>query len=339
MHGVCGQVPPQPNITPPTRPAFLEIVAVGCRNLLPYALMPMSLPHLKFLLDTHDGTLTGATSESKAPAPDNPNFLERIVLPVHLPENPIFCPALRIAAFDSRLGGMSTPNVGNCRVPLTHKCPWAESYVPPRQLTAVDAAPPTPPQDDDAAPARPPGPEEAAAETPAPGAATAETSAAGAGAVDDAANAAPVEAPVSEAALANELVIGGLEAGVAADSSAARGGSSQVSAAAAADDGSGPPALRIKGAGSIDAGSPGADGQKEEEGEDDDDWLWNEHAATFLNLDYDRLATAAPTDAQAVQDELAVAVRPVDDGTGVFGDLPRCKSLYSPKTVAPLAPL
>jgi hypothetical protein len=100
---------------------------------------------------------------------------------------------------------------------------------------------------------------------------------------------------------------------VAAGSEAARGGSSQVSAAATADDGSGPPSFPQK------AGAGVAEGSEDE----NEEWLWNEHAASFLNLDFDRLTTAAPTDAQAVKDELALAVRPVDDGTGVFGDLPR----------------
>jgi hypothetical protein len=39
---------------------------------------------------------------------------QRIVIPIMLPDNPIFAPALNITAFDSRLGGFLKPDVGTC---------------------------------------------------------------------------------------------------------------------------------------------------------------------------------------------------------------------------------
>jgi hypothetical protein len=335
---VSSQVPPKPNITPPTRPAFLEIVAVGCRNMLPYALMPMSLPHLKFYLDTNDGTVTGATSESKAPTPDNPNFLEKVVMPVNLPENPIFCPALRIAAFDSRLGGASTPNVGNCRVSLTTKCPWSEAYVPPRQLAAPNTTKATPPPPPSTGDEKPMLESEAAVgamntTTTSPPATEATVAAgieAGGDTVTTQSGVDAVEgktAPPADVATSTSistvplLEVGGTEAGKA------NPGSGQVSAAMAYDNGSGVPALHVGSDGTVLGGAGlaatlGAEGSDEDD--DEDDWMWNEHAAAFLNVNYDKLTTAAPAaDKDEVKDELSNAVRPIDDGTGVFGDLPK----------------
>ena len=53
---------------------------------------------------------------------------------VLLPADSIFCPALRLSLFDTRLGGRMRPNVGNCRVELKNKCPWSDTYVPPRTI-------------------------------------------------------------------------------------------------------------------------------------------------------------------------------------------------------------
>lgn len=318
--------------------------------MLPYALMPITLPHLKFYLDTNDGTVTGATSESKAPAPDNPNFLEKVVMPVNLPENPIFCPALRIAAFDSRLGGASTPNVGNCRVSLSTKCPWSEAYVPPRQLAApkTTQARPLP------ATALPPASEEepqkalklekeaaanattatatsaAAATTGATVAATLEESEATA-VEGESAGEAPKKALTSDKAVAaapapSKAVPSLLGGGGREATATSNQGSGQVSASVASDDGSGVPALHVGPDGTVigvgSAATLGTEGSDEDD--DEEDWMWNEHAAAFLNVNYDKLTTAAPmADQDEVKDELSTAVRPVDDGTGVFGDLPK----------------
>ena len=61
--------PPLPDISPPTRRAWLEVVAVGCRNLKPYRRFPLSLPHVELTLDTPKGPVTHSTKESKQPTP------------------------------------------------------------------------------------------------------------------------------------------------------------------------------------------------------------------------------------------------------------------------------
>ena len=58
-----------PDIRPPTRQAWLEIVAVGCRDLKPFRLLPMQLPHVTFTIDTPKGPITHSTKESKQPTP------------------------------------------------------------------------------------------------------------------------------------------------------------------------------------------------------------------------------------------------------------------------------
>ena len=61
--------PPLPNIVPPTRRAWLEVVAVGCRNLKAYKLLPVCLPHVTFTVDTAKGPVSHSTKESKQPTP------------------------------------------------------------------------------------------------------------------------------------------------------------------------------------------------------------------------------------------------------------------------------
>ena len=44
------------------------------------------------------------------------------------PKKAIFAPRLAIKAYDTRLGGLSKPNIGNCVVPLEEKIPWDDSF-------------------------------------------------------------------------------------------------------------------------------------------------------------------------------------------------------------------
>lgn len=67
--------------------AYLEITTLGCRNLIPYNFLPITLPRLEFVLETPDDTLSSKSPESKKPSPQNPNFLRydvRSSLPLSL---------------------------------------------------------------------------------------------------------------------------------------------------------------------------------------------------------------------------------------------------------------
>ena len=121
-----------PRLKPTTTKATVEIIALGMRNMQPYQFMGMSLPFMEFEIDAGDGQVEVArTAGKKYPRPDNPNYLERILMQVELPENPTFSPSLKVVARDIRLGGLSQPIVGVGRIDLEKKCPWSDDYEPP----------------------------------------------------------------------------------------------------------------------------------------------------------------------------------------------------------------
>ena len=128
--------PPDP-IIPKTRPAFIEMVVVGLRNLAPYKYQNMVSPFLEIepgaIADDmkHDVT---RTKHSRKPSPSNPNFLERFVIETTLPQNPIFAQPLFIRAIDIRLGGFLKPVVGVGVIDMASKIPGSKSYIPPQEL-------------------------------------------------------------------------------------------------------------------------------------------------------------------------------------------------------------
>jgi len=134
---------PQQDIKPDSRPAFLEITTLGCRNLIPYNFLPITLPRLEFVLETADETIKQSSPQSKKPSPQNPNYLRYDIVPVaRFPEKSIFAPRLMIKAYDTRLGGLSKPNIGNCSVALETKVPWdLSSYVAYESSFAIPPEP------------------------------------------------------------------------------------------------------------------------------------------------------------------------------------------------------
>lgn len=142
---------PKNAIKPDARKAYLEIIAVGCRDMAPYNFMPMVNPYLEFTLDIMGQKSKESTAPSKRPNPSNPNFLERIVMEVNLPEKAIFASPLKISAHDTRLGGYLKPEVGVGSIKIQQKIPWwpydeplddtphPPSYVAPQsQIFAAD---------------------------------------------------------------------------------------------------------------------------------------------------------------------------------------------------------
>ncbi|OQR94660.1 hypothetical protein THRCLA_08129 [Thraustotheca clavata] len=129
---------PKPReIIPKTRKAYLEIVVLGLRDMKPFQFMPMQLPFIEFSLGgakTAQGGVELKTERSKRPSASNPNYLHRIVHEVELPEDPLFAPVLGVVVKDTRLGGWSTPIVGNCSIDMTNKLPWGKGYVAPQQM-------------------------------------------------------------------------------------------------------------------------------------------------------------------------------------------------------------
>jgi len=127
-------MPDPPSIKPALMDAFVEIVAIGCRDLSPYNFLAMQYPKVEFALDSDEGTAVQCTDKSKRPSGSNPNFLERIVLKCRLPEDPeaaIYAPPVSVKVYDYRLAGMVQPICGVAKIDLSKKLPWSKGYEDP----------------------------------------------------------------------------------------------------------------------------------------------------------------------------------------------------------------
>jgi hypothetical protein len=121
-----------PDIKPSTRQAYIEVIAVGIRNMKPFKFQSMVSPYLEMEMECVDKKVTMETEPSKRPHPDDPNFLQRLVMSVMLPDNALFAPPLALRARDLRLGGYLMPEVGVGSVDLLTKIPWSKTYRPPQ---------------------------------------------------------------------------------------------------------------------------------------------------------------------------------------------------------------
>ncbi len=138
-------LPEPPALEPELRQAYVEIIALGVRNMIPYQFTPVVLPYCEFSIGLRK---TGSvvqkneirqTNASKKPSGDNANFLQRIVIPCELPVNPIFTPPLNLRVFDTRLGGFDRPLLGSVSIEINSKCPWDPSYyIPPQSQQLED---------------------------------------------------------------------------------------------------------------------------------------------------------------------------------------------------------
>lgn len=117
-------LPPVVKMQPKCTSYFVEVVALGMRDLKPFLGFPIYDPSVEF--DVGDRKASGgmkATKHSKKPSGTNPNFGERLLLNVQLPIDPIFAPSLNLTVRDRRLGGWSTPIVATASIPLADKYP------------------------------------------------------------------------------------------------------------------------------------------------------------------------------------------------------------------------
>lgn len=115
-------VEPPESIRPQMEEKFLEIIALGCRGLQPLGFVPVNTPFVKFEIGEVTKTnVAKLTNPSSKPSGRNPNFLERIVIPVTLPVDALFAPRLNISVYDTLLGGFYKPLLGVCSVDLSRK--------------------------------------------------------------------------------------------------------------------------------------------------------------------------------------------------------------------------
>ncbi|CAE7652847.1 Dysf, partial [Symbiodinium microadriaticum] len=122
---------PEP-IMPSLRQAYIEIIALGIRNMKPYKFQDMVCPFLEMEMECVDKKVMIVTESSKRPGPSDPNFLQRLIMPVMLPDNALFATPMALRARDTRLGGYMKPEVGVGVVDLVDKIPWSKTYRPPQ---------------------------------------------------------------------------------------------------------------------------------------------------------------------------------------------------------------
>ena len=129
--------PPPAPIIPENKPAFIEMIVVGLRNLAPYKFQSMVNPYLEIEAGTAHGEKKAevtVTKASRKPNPSNPNILERFLIDVSLPVNPIFTQPLFLRVYDKRLGGFSKPMVAAGVIDLESKIPGSKTYKPPQSI-------------------------------------------------------------------------------------------------------------------------------------------------------------------------------------------------------------
>jgi hypothetical protein len=79
-----------------------------------------------------DTTEINRTVRSRYPSGTNPNFCDRLMLPIKIPKDPLFAPSINVTVFDNRLGGHSVPVIATAAVSLACRIPWADDYRPSR---------------------------------------------------------------------------------------------------------------------------------------------------------------------------------------------------------------
>merc|ERR1711871_865607 len=113
------------------------MIVVGLRNLAPYKFQGMVNPYLEIEPGTAHGEKKAevtVTKASRKPNPSNPNILERFLIDVSLPVNPIFTQPLFLRVYDKRLGGFSKPMVAAGVIDLESKIPGSKTYKPPQSI-------------------------------------------------------------------------------------------------------------------------------------------------------------------------------------------------------------
>jgi len=122
------------SIVPEYKKSYIEIISIGCRDLSPFQMQPTQFPCVEFKVDSGSGSHVALTNNSKRPSGSNPNFLERTVMEVMLPEKSIFAPPLSLKLYDNRLAGMYKPVCGVARIDLSKKLPWSPDYTGPQRV-------------------------------------------------------------------------------------------------------------------------------------------------------------------------------------------------------------
>ena len=135
IHDEPDLLPAMPSLKPKMNQTykFIEIICLGVRNISRKPPFLVNAPFLEFDLGLDDDRGYAKTDASKDPQPADANFLKRIVMPIELPEEPLFAPELSMILRDREFGGLHNPIIGRATIPLKEKLPWnVRDYKPPQ---------------------------------------------------------------------------------------------------------------------------------------------------------------------------------------------------------------
>lgn len=134
-------VAPPPSIRPVTQDMFVEITCLGCRGLQPAGFVPLSKPFAKFEIgEISKANQPKFTNASSKPSAKNPNFLQRVLIPVKMPVDALFAPRLNVTVSDRLLGGYYTPILGVCSIDLGQKLPTSNGKPNPKFVERHDSS-------------------------------------------------------------------------------------------------------------------------------------------------------------------------------------------------------
>ena len=118
----------------------VELLVLGCRNLQPVNLKDPSHPKVKFSLPGKGVNTIKETAASSLPNGSSPNYQQKVILPVNLPIDPLYAPALSIFVVEEQY--FSNPVLGSTSIQLhehckllpknkQHQCGQCADYSPP----------------------------------------------------------------------------------------------------------------------------------------------------------------------------------------------------------------
>jgi hypothetical protein len=108
-------------LLPKMKDVALEFSVVGLRDILPFQLLAVTKTWVELDIGGKE-----KVSTKPVQAKNNPNFLETLVLPVSVPEDPLFAPPINIKVYDERLLGAYKPLVAARSFSMLPFLPWKD---------------------------------------------------------------------------------------------------------------------------------------------------------------------------------------------------------------------
>ena len=139
---ISDRLDPPEDLTPAMRLAYLEVTALGLRDMQRYEGKPVAEPELRFDIPNMEDGIVFMTGRKKAvqgsygknSGASDTNFLYKTVIPITIPENAKFAPSLMMRVTDRRLVSLNMyPLVGSSSISLQQFLPWnGDGYKAPQ---------------------------------------------------------------------------------------------------------------------------------------------------------------------------------------------------------------